>query len=520
MVMVAGAYGDELFARSFLTTLNRETYFGIISDDLIEMIFNQAGIRINYIDSPLSFEIKNNPIELKYNPLNFNYPEQTQDRKLWTTDDNILEYKHSDPLLKIHKLRDFRKGNNLFIFDNFPYEIIKKVKELTPKNMREVYEYMTDMEIVNHSESQYVNSEYYGFHYFKILYSAIHQEELEISRLDVENAGQDFWVETCYEFIDDLYGGYDYGGEERQLRQDVYLTERGLNKALLEYPNKRGRLILLKNKDVDSALKISLHTQIGKVNMKYRDFMSHLNSEDDREIWIEPYEDTYEIRSIYDIKVCHHPYRIRRLVEDFQDAQHTFKQVLKSIKRRRETKIMNILRYAKTGIEPTYIRNHELDKQIHRIITHSCFDNLKYVRYKMSETFIYTANMFRINEFKRLKQLFLKAEDEGEKAFYLMKLGFLMRDDERKNCYSVCNRDICNMYDVKEEVQEKYAIYQEYKFMGCDNDENNYINPKYPTSRISVKLWSKMRYASMNIDENDYWGYDRLDKAYRKYLRD
>jgi hypothetical protein len=501
MVMVS-ACGDALsdlgfqrflFQRSFLNELNSHTIFGILPDDVIELIFANLGIKIDYKLSSLMYELKycirpklkwcrDSPFHLCRN-IKYN------------TDDKKTIYKMVDDSMKVHFIApysDFSCDFKCIIIENFDYSLLQVVSRISAQRFMEFYQYiLNDVE----TTKDYHTDIHSPFFIFKKIIEALYTE-----RLDLGNS--DFRMPDEYMWWDDIADQYkeevedEHGIQGHTLDIDEYLNDK---MKLDDYLGKTGPLIIM---DDHMGEGIHLSFNLGFNNFSHRVWVSEKS-----QFFISKSEDEYNICRFNNVRKYQYPDNVRWAVGDLNKARKNFKKLLTGMKVRRERKVLNILRYAKTGIEPSYNVKMKLHSDLLRSIKDLKWNMTtteKYhLRRKISESYIYCSNIFMIKEYERLKQLYLKSNDKDEKIFFLMKIGMMLRKNTRSHLYECCYKDICNFYESPDEGATKLEMYDSFNFLGCDKDEEIYINPErnpHTYTRPAVSLDNNMYRASKDID--------------------
>ena len=497
--MVNACVDDRLFENSFLSVLNRETHFGKIPDDLIIMIFEYAGYKVpDYKVSPLIYELK---YFKKHNRVN---------NDMWY----MCNYRLPDRTTigngdKYECLNTFSRGhtNSITIFPDFPFEIIKWIIELNGENLKKIFEWCENIASISVPAGAEC--------LVKTLISAVHREYfLPPIPIDYFSTTDEQFNSIAEDYMDEVYDEY---GAHHYLETSEYLKT-------YDIPQE-GRGLCIFFNIFDQGTGRHIRTTLGQHTFYDRE--GAVYNGDVREIWINEAQHTsisnnyggrYICRGVENIDKDDYDYTIKNCVNNLNNARRIFKKLLNEIKNRRIDRCMNILRYAKTGIEPTFERpkhNYTLMYHIRRYERYS--DTGKKKAY-ISDTYDIVNNIFRINEYRRLERLARACNDKGEKMFYFIKLGTILCEDTNSNRYDVIHKLICECENDEKEAEE-LEQYRLYKSIGCIRDENEFITPPHNPhtyTRINLRMSKKVRYASMLLNPKDVWDYDRIEKVYKE----
>ena len=510
MVMVGAcddsAFNRFCFQRSFLFDLNRYTLFGSLPDDIVEIIFNEAGCPINYVMSPIAYHMKYIPRKLSAICSTLHNPYE----KLWDTIDKETSYKLIDDSMKVHFFNPEHYGTDYkcIIIENFDYRLLDKISRITPQRFMDFFEYL-QIDKIDTTMSYHTNI-HSQFYIFRLIVKALYNEFFRVNDHTYAIEEYMWWDGVVTEYAEDVEE--EHGLQGLTMDVDNYLYQRLKLGDKLNNGVYTGDLIIM-NDHMDNGVNLSLNLGL---NYFYDRDDPH---EKPREYYITKSDGEYHIRNTQCIRRWLWSDKVMDAVGNLNKAKKIFRRMLTGMKVRRERMAMNIVRYAYTGIEPTFNVPMYLHDKLRKQILGCCRRNA--VKKNISQSFIYTANIFRINEYIRLKKLYEKASCNREKIFYLMKIGFIMRKDTRSNLYPSANEDIYNVYDNAEKRSNMKEILDKHVFLGCDKDEEIYINPiDNPSTytRVSVCLESNMVRACRSIDSK--WGYSEVCNMYRKYNKD
>lgn len=512
-----GLYGNEcdigfqrfLFSSSFLNELNSHTIFGILPDDVIEIIFNHLKININYVMSPLSYEIKYVSPKLQH-PKDNVFVSLQSPHEVWYKDNKETQYNMYDDSMKVNYIAPNTPfGETEFrciVIENFDFSLIELVRgDLSAQRLMDLYEYLLAEVTTKRLYRSDIQS---PFFLMKKLLEGLKNETISMGYVNDRKPDDiNWWQEICECYVEDI--------EDEQGQQHSWMTSHYLEKVGYDKDKKRGELILMYDFD-HGGTNLSFHT-----GMNYFYPRNTFNNDKPTEFYITKSDGEYYIRRCKSITRLMYPPNVKASVLNRKRAKKSFKKLMCGMEVRRERKVMNILRYAHTGIEPSYNVKKGLEVLLMKdIINYRWECNLKtswYHRKEISETYIYTANIFRINEYIRLKKLYLIADTQEEKYHYIMLMSFLFRQDTRSHLYDVCNKAIANKLESSEDAENTLELYEEHTFLGCDKDSENYMFPQdnpqtYTRPVISIEY--DMYKASKSIDGK--YGISDINHYYNK----
>lgn len=497
------AFNRFCFQRSFLFDLNRYTLFGSLPDDIVEMIFNEAGCPINYVMSSIAYHMKYVPRRLSAICSTLHNPQE----KLWDTIDKDTSYKLIDDTMKVHFFNadHYRTDYKCIIIENFDYRILDKISRISPQRFMDFYQYLQIDEI--DTKMSYRTDIHSQFYIFRLIMKALYKEYFRVNDHTYLTEEYMWWDGVVEEYKQDVEE--EHGLQGLTMDVDNYLYQRLKLMDKLNNGVYTGELIIMDD-HMNSGVNLSLDLGL---NYFYDGEGPYETSS---EYYITKSDGEYHIRNTHSISRWMWSDRVMDAVGNLNKSKKIFRRMLTGMKVRRERKSMNIMRYAKTGIEPTFNVPMNIHEKVMKQITRSV--RTLFHKRNISQTFIYTANIFRINEYIRLKKLYEKASCNREKIFYLIKIGFIMRKDTRSNLYPSANEDIYNVIDNAEKRSNMKELLDKHVFLGADKDEEIFINPiDNPSTytRVSVCLESNMVRASRSIDGK--WGYDEVCNMYRKY---
>lgn len=509
--MVKGFAVDVFGSRapSLLRILNRDTYFGLIPDDLIELIFKEANIKISYTMSPITYEMqyclkwKQSTRQTINSDFDISNP--------YNLDEGVnIAGASSCEVIKVYD-REEQNYHKVYCLRDFNYELIRKLHTFNGANWKEVYNaVLSTGDLGIHRIWIQLLYAIWGNFFHQKLYPDNPLYNPDFPNEPGEQSDQ-YWEDVVQEYMVEL--------------EDEY----GLD-YLLSKP------YIIRNNVATSGRGDLIIVQVRNKGAYIRDKPGHYHfydTEDEDEhgeckhFWIgrsdNPYDDTKYCVKLFPDKIdfALYPYRIKDMIRDTQRAKATFRKLIRQMDAKRKRKIMTIDRYLATGIDINYEYKPKIRYKINDEI-----EGFKYRRHSKGQKWIYEAqkrsdtfpNSYRIGEFERLYNIYKKIENEKspEALWYLMKMSFLVYSSADSDNYEYIVRNIANDYKfgfdsrgdtISQRFTEKqtlitYGYSEEYEFLGSYEAHLERVNPPYKTSRITLSLQMTMYRLSGFYDLN------------------
>ena len=498
---------SSLPRKSFLDILNSETYFGLIPDDLIHMIFAMNGWKIDYVISPLNFELKYN---FKFNEI----------RRFMNTNDipteNELDFHNLYSLdekvadrVEFIKIYDYSLQNyyNTFVIENFDYDLIKRCLNFSGENFRYIYRALK-----NTRPSAFSSTKELMFNFLVrgVWRNHFHQNQYNdnpdwVEDVPLEDQSIAYWDGVVNEYMIDNTDEYGNDFVERirsYIRNHLNLKLEG-----------RGDMIIC-----DCRYKnIQLRTSLGHHNFYDLDDEDFNDDDETTDMFFEksdsPYtKNKYYVRLMSNIDSTMYPNHICDMIANRNKARSTFRTLLRRLDFKRRRKIMIIERYLATGIEQDYHYRPRLRRDLNNQIRWALCGSISWRRRNHDRMDIFPNN-FRINEYDRLLKIY-ESMEEGtpEKVFILMKLGMLIYDSNDDCEYQITKETITNRFDdARRKGVIKYD--EDYRHLGSYRSHLERCNSK--GNKITYTLQMKMYRLGNTLDE------DPVDiTQYKHYLAD
>lgn len=535
---LVSAIDKSLFRNSFLSVLNRDTWFGIIPDDLITLIFELANMRSlhdiyikvpDYINNPISYELKyftkRHKVMNRSSTATFTLSNLPENKDL-----EVLRYHTESP-------PEHEYLNNVFIIKDFDFDIINKIWELNPYNLRKVKEYCDEIESL--VPNQYmIDSE-------RLLRRLISCVWVEVWFPPITNIDWDTITdETLQNLINDYFEEVnDEYGAHWFLDCADYMIRHGVPHRKEDLENKRRGLMILYNIH-DQASGYHMRTELGQ-HLLYDREDTECDG-DPKEIWIEKTDHSfisknnggeYSLRLIeqHHRRIDDYPYHIKKLIANTIAAKKTFKRLLNYMTYKRKCRIMTIDRYLATGIDTTFTYLNKNKKMMEEIRT---LKRVSFKHRKIKDSYKYmdeAPNVFDIIQFlpleRKYKEIYKDKNKKDEALYYLMKMSLLCYPDDRYKTYPQTFKIMCQGF-IPYERKLSYRwenniylsrkdLYYQYQFMGSKQDLYERIHPEYPTSRIDIKLGIQMMKVarSLELDKDIFQDLDTLEKTWRKVMK-
>ena len=529
------------FSNSFLSILNRYTHFGLIPDELIEIIFELAGYtKPDYVESPLFYDLKY--ISKKYVVDNSKSLIDNVRLSFYDWDTSKLEV-IKDYNTDIEEMSSF--VNLILIIHNFPYEIFQWCKNLNPKRLRDIWSYVRSMCDENGFDDPQL--------LLKRIISSVHRECFLLYTHHQWDADWNTdWSEVPDEMLQWMIDHYI--DEVREEYGDNYLIDCEEYLQSHNIPTEGNGLCMFYN---IQSLATGYHMRVKPGHQIFYDREDEAEHGDCVEGFMEEIQHSnislnnggrYSYKHIMRHTAKNDiPYRIRKLMAMSWASKRLFKKkLIDYMTYKRKVRIMTIERYLATGIDTNFTYVNKNAKWLRDI---RCFKDTHLGLRKRFDGYKFMKQCPNITDGIRLLSLrekYLKVEKdkskEDEALFYLMKMSLLcnpmIKPDYDRQIQSMCKFNYMDnskskytfnnypYYDKRGKLRayqnvecSRKELYEWISFMGSEEDLDIRINPGYNTSRITLMLGVKMVYVAKNIGciNNTFKDLDNIQRLWKKY---
>lgn len=512
------SYQSFLARNSFLNLLNSQTIFRIIPDDIIIEIFKRIGIDINYNITPLTYTIKIN-MDRFTNPWRHLQGRNSRldfmgNMHLTNGEKGLSYFADRYARTTLYYLRDLsphQKGIYFRIMD-CGYDGVRALNflNITPK----VFELVSNFSLQNFYELEQGGHfcDPYALRYFLTLFTdpfdsddeSIYYHPYNAQISISENGGINDELEARY---DALCESFEESWDSNGWREVICNIADVYKQKMIEHNTNE---ITFLSTGYSSS---EIYGDTGKCNLQPytqrrgagRRFHKNVFKRG-RELQIQRdiTESQFWSKNVEEMRAL----RLRN--------GGNFERFLKGIETKRQEFIMSFRRFVKTGIDVRYNinPNHKLlMREIRQFQSNRSCDYpfgasqtrkqkafFRSIR-SVSNTYDIFTNIFDINYYNRLRELYVNAKTKQERYFYLFKMGL----NVNRNDTDYYKDDSWDMVIYNNQVREDA---DEYSFLGNIKDTQIRINPPYKTDRISIELWRNMLVLTRQID-----GIERKNKT-------